>query len=112
MVKVFNASDREKKGGKEKQLLVSCEGHESLYKNKVNTHFFDIIKYCVLLCFIQQFKDNTYRHIYPYSDANCQYISLLRPFLYLKKELKEKCFVLKILLESKTIYRLQYDFLL
>lgn len=39
LVKVFNASDREKKGGKEKQLLVSCEGHESLYKNKVNTHF-------------------------------------------------------------------------
>lgn len=39
MVKVFNGSDREKKGGKEKQLLVSCEGHESLYKKKL-THIF------------------------------------------------------------------------
>jgi len=31
LVKVFNGNDREKKGGKEKQLLVSCEGHESVY---------------------------------------------------------------------------------
>ena len=30
-VKVFNGSDREKKGGKEKQLFVNCEGHESVY---------------------------------------------------------------------------------
>jgi hypothetical protein len=29
LVKVLSGGDREKKGGKEQQLLVSCEGHES-----------------------------------------------------------------------------------
>lgn len=57
LVKVFNGNDREKKGGKEKQLLVSCEGHESVcIQNNIN--IFKFIKLYVRAFFFYAVYSN------------------------------------------------------